>query len=85
MTAGNGDTLNGTYAGARVGLLDENGYGQHQGTFTVTEGTGSFRHASGVLSWTAVTSPRSVGVITPTVNQAAFYLVQGTMLSPEKD
>src|SRR5688572_29456516 len=85
MTAGNGDTLNGTYAGARVGLLDENGYGEHQGTFTVTGGTGRFSHASGVLSWTAVTGPRSVGVITPTVNQAAFYLVQGTMLSPERD
>jgi hypothetical protein len=86
MTAGNGDTLNGDYAGARVGLPNENGYGQHQGTFTVTGGTGSFsHHTSGVLRWTAVTSARSVGVTTPTVNQAAFYLVQGTMLSPEED
>ena len=86
MTAGNGDTLDGTYAGTRVGLPNENGYGQHQGEFTFTGGTGSLRnHGSGILSWTAVTSPRSVGVTTPTVNQSAFYLVQGTMLSPQED
>ena len=85
MTAGNGDTLDGTYAGTRVGVPNENGYGQHQGTFTFTGGTGSWSDASGVLSWTAVTSPRSVGVTTPTVNQSAFYLVRGTMLSPEED
>ena len=85
MTAGNGDTLGGTYAGARIVLPNENGYAQHQGAFTVTGGTGRFRHASGILSWTAVTSARSVGVTAPTVNQQAFYLVQGTMSSHEKD
>ena len=85
MTAGNGDTLGGTYAGARIVLPNENGYAQHQGAFTVTGGTGRFSHASGVLSWTAVTSARSVGVTAPTVNQQAFYLVQGTMWSREKD
>jgi hypothetical protein len=79
MTAGNGDTLIGTYAGTRVGS-PENGGGQFQGTFTVTGGTGRLIHASGVLSWTAVTRP-----FTPTVYGAAFYLVRGTMLSPEKD
>ena len=85
MTAGNGDTIDGTYAGVRIGLPNENGYAQHQGEFTVTGGTGRFLHASGFLSWTAVTSARSVGVTAPTVNQQAFYLVQGTMLSLEKD
>jgi hypothetical protein len=85
MAAGNGDTLNGTYAGARVGLPDENGYAQFQGTFTVTGGTGRFSQASGVLSFTAVTSPFSVGVTAPTINGTAFYMVQGTMSSPEKD
>ena len=85
MTAGNGDTLSGTYAGARTVLPNENGYAQHQGAFTVTGGTGRFRHASGVLSWMAVTSARSVGVADKTVNQQAFYLVEGTMLSREKD
>jgi hypothetical protein len=84
MTAANGDTLDGTYAGTRVGLPNENGYGQHQGRFTFTGGTGSL-NLSGVLSWTAVTGPRSVGVTTPTVNQSAFYLVRGTMLSREED
>ncbi len=84
MTAGNGDTLAGTYAGARVGLPDENGFAEFQGTLTVTGGTGSFHHASGVLSFTAVTSAFSVGVTAPTVDGVAFYLVQGTMSSPEK-
>jgi hypothetical protein len=85
MTAGNGDTLDGTYAGVRIGLPDENGYAEFQGTFTVTGGTGRFSHASGVLSFTAVTSPSAVGVTTPTANGVAFYLVQGTMLSDEED
>jgi len=85
MTAGNGDTLIGTYAGARVGLPDENGYAQFQGTFTVTEGTGRFSHASGVLNFTAVTSPFSVGVTAPKVTGMAFYMLQGTMSSHEKD
>jgi hypothetical protein len=80
MTAGNGDTLIGTYAGTRVGS-PENGGGQFQGTFTFTGGTGRFRHTtSGVLSWTAVTRP-----FPPTVYGVAFYLVEGTMLSREKD
>ena len=85
MTAGDGDALNGTYAGVRVGLPDENGFAQFQGTLTVTGGTGRFRHASGVLSFTAVTSAFSVGATAPTVDGVAFYLVQGTMSSPEKD
>jgi hypothetical protein len=90
MTAGNGDTLGGTYAGARTVPANPNGFAQHQGAFTVTEGTGRFSDVRGVLSWTAVTSARSVGVTAPppalpTVNQQAFYMVQGTMLSREKD
>jgi hypothetical protein len=85
MTAGNGDALTGTYAGVRVGLSDENGFAQFQGTLTITGGTGSFTHASGVLSFTAVTSAFSVGVTAPTVDGVAFYLVQGTMLTPEED
>jgi hypothetical protein len=79
MTAGNGDTLNGTYAGTRVGS-PENGGGQFQGTFTVKEGTGRFSNASGVLRWTAVTRP-----FTPTAYGAAFYLVEGNLSSHEKD
>jgi hypothetical protein len=89
MTAGNGDTLIGDYAGKRIGSLDENGYGEFQGTWTVTGGTGRFSHASGVLSWTALTSPPSLGATPPSVTApslgVAFYLVQGTMSSPEKD
>ena len=89
MTAGNGDTLYGDYAGKRIGSLDENFYGEFQGTWTVTGGTGRFSHASGVLSWTALTGPPSLGATPPTVTApsrgVAFYLVQGTMSSPEKD
>ena len=85
MTAGNGDTLIGTYAGTKdASLVDENGYFPFQGTLTVTGGTGRFRHARGRLSFTGVASPGSVGVTSPTVNGMAFYLVQGAMLSPEK-
>jgi hypothetical protein len=86
MTAGNGDTLEGTYEGTQdFSLKDENGYGPFQGTLTFTGGTGSFRHARGVLSFTAVTSPVSASV-TPTgvpsgspANGMAYYLVRGTM------
>ena len=84
MTAGNGDTMEGTYAGTGDrSLRDENGFGPFQGTLTLTEGTGKFRHSSGVLSFTALSSPASVGVTAPTVNGMAFYLVQGNMVSPE--
>jgi hypothetical protein len=80
------DTMQGTYAGTQDrSLRDENGFGPFQGTLTVTGGTGRFKHASGVLSFTAVSSPVSVGVTAPTANGMAFYLVQGTMSSPEKD
>jgi hypothetical protein len=87
MTAGNGDTLNGRYAGTQdFSLTDENGYGPFQGTLTITGGTGKFRHTtSGVLSFTAVASPTSVGVNAPTVNGMAFYLVRGRMLSRDDD
>jgi hypothetical protein len=85
MTAGNGDNLHGTYAGTQDNTLrDENGYVPFQGTLTFTGGTGRFSHASGMLRFTAVATPVSVGVTTPTVNGMAYYMVQGTMLSPEK-
>ena len=56
MTAGNGDTLNGTYAGTQS-AGDENGFGPFQGTLTITGGTGRFRHARGGLTFTAVRDP----------------------------
>ena len=85
MAAGNGDSMEGTYAGTQDrSLRDENGFGPFQGTLTVTRGTGKFRHSSGVLSFTAVSSPVSVGVTAPTANGMAFYLVQGNMVSPER-
>jgi hypothetical protein len=82
MTAGNGDTLTGTYAGTQE-APDENGYGPFQGTLTVKRGTGRFRRARGTLKFMAVGSPTSVGVISSTANGMAFYLVQGSMLFPE--
>jgi hypothetical protein len=66
-------------------LKDENGYGPFQGTLTFTAGTGRFSNASGVLSFTAVASPASVGVSAPTVNGMAYYLVKGNLLSPDKE
>ena len=84
LTAGNGDTLDGQYAGTQdFSLVDQNGFGPFQGTLTVTGGTGSFSHARGVLSFTAVVGPFSVGVTVPTVNAMAFYLVQGNIVSPQ--
>jgi hypothetical protein len=86
MTAGNGDTAEGTYIGTQdFALRDENGFGPFQGTLTFTGGTGSFKHASGALSFKAVASPVSVGVTAPTVNGNAFYLVRGTMSSADRN
>jgi hypothetical protein len=85
MTAGNGDTLIGTYAGTQH-PRNENGFGPFEGTLTVTGGTGKFRRAHGGLNFTAIASPTSVGTTAETVNGTAFYLVQGSrrMLSPER-
>jgi hypothetical protein len=83
LTAGNGDTMNGIYSGTQS-PRDENGFGPFQGTLTVTGGTGKFRHATGALNFMAVASPVSVGVTAPTANGTAYYLIQGSMLSPEK-
>jgi hypothetical protein len=82
MTADNGDTLTGTYAGTQE-AANENGYGPFKGTLTVTRGTGRLRRARGALKFMAVGSPTSVGVTAPTANGMAFYLVQGNMLFPE--
>jgi hypothetical protein len=78
MTAGNGDTLNGTYAGTQS-AGDENGYGPFQGTLTITGGTGRFRHARGGLGFAAVATPASLGATPGTVNGMAFYLIRGTL------
>jgi hypothetical protein len=84
MTVANGDTLHGIYAGTQS-PPDENGFGPFQGTLTVTGGTGRFRHARGALDFTAVASPASVGAgPAPTANGTAYYLVRGSMVSPEK-
>jgi hypothetical protein len=83
MTAANGDTLNGTYAGTQF-ARNENGFGPFQGTLTVTGGTGRFRHARGGLTFTAVAAPASVGVTSPTATGTAYYLVQGNMVSSDR-
>jgi hypothetical protein len=85
MTAANGDTLEGIETGtADVSLTDENGYRPSQGTFTLTGGTGQFTGASGVLRWTAVQNPTSVGVTAGTANGTVYLLVTGNMLSPDQ-
>jgi hypothetical protein len=83
LTAGNGDVIDGTYAGTQ-GPGDENGYGPFQGVLTITGGTGRFRHASGALTFKAVSGPDSVSVVSPTANGMAFYLIDGRMRSQEK-
>jgi hypothetical protein len=85
MTAGDGDTLKGKYAATQdFSMSDSNGFGPAQGTLTVTGGTGRFSNASGVLSFTAVVSPVSVGVTAPTANGMAYLLVRGNVLFPEE-
>ena len=85
MTAGNGDTMEGTYAGTGDrSLRDENGFGPFQGTLTLTAGTGKFSDTSGVLSFTALSGPAAVGVTASTGTAMAFYMVQGNMVSPDR-
>lgn len=67
LTAGNGDTLNGTYTGRDTALYDANGFGPFDGTWTFTGGTGRF---SGAISFTAVFA---------SVNNMAYYAVQGNL------
>jgi len=78
LTAANGDTLIGTYAGTQS-PGDENGFGPFQGTLTVTGGTGQFLHAGGALSFDAVAAPPAVAVATGKVVGTAYYLVRGSM------
>jgi hypothetical protein len=86
MTAANGDSLEGTYAGTiDLSAKDENGYGPFRGTLTVTGGTGEFSNARGVLSFAAVTTPASSGANGTTVNGAAYYLIKDNMRFPDRD
>jgi hypothetical protein len=78
MDAANGDTLSGTYTGTQdFGLNDENGFGILQGTLTFTGGTGRFSDVVGTLSFSSVA--RAVGVIGPSINGIAYYLVRGRL------
>ncbi len=77
MTVSNGDTLKATYEGTQdFSMVDGDGFGPFQGTLTFTGGTGRFSHASGVLSFTAISSG---SVNDAKANGQAYYLVQGTM------
>jgi hypothetical protein len=82
LTAGNGDTLTGTYAGTQQDA-DETGFGPFKGTLIVTRGTGGFRRVRGTLTFIAVGTPTSVGVTAPTANGMAFYMVKGNIVFPE--
>ena len=85
MTGGNGDTLRGTDAGARIGSPNANGFAQFLGTLRVTRGTGRYSHARGVLQFSAITSPFSAAATPPTSTGTAFYLVQGALIAPDRD
>ena len=86
MTAANGDTLDGIETGsADLTLTDENGYRPSQGIFTLTGGSGRFSGASGVLNWTAVQNPTSVGVTAGTANGTVYLLVTGNIRFPESE
>jgi hypothetical protein len=85
LRASNGDTLTTAYSATEdFSLTDSNGFTPGQGTVTITGGTGDFTGASGVLSFTFVQCPSSVGVATKTVNAAVFYLIQGDILLPDR-
>ena len=53
ITAENGDTLTGTYAGVTSGA-DSAGFGTFSGQLTVTGGTGRFQSASGFIPFSAL-------------------------------
>ena len=78
MTAANGDTLIGTYAGTQH-PRNANGFGPFDGTLTATGGTGRFRHARGALKFDAVAAPPAVGATPGTSVGNAYYLVRGIM------
>jgi hypothetical protein len=77
--------IDGAFNTQDFSLRDENGFGPFQGTLTFTGGTGSFKHASGALTFTAVATPVSVGGIAPTVDGNAYYLVRGTVSSLDRN
>ena len=81
MTAANGDTLIGTYAGTQ-NPRNANGFGPFDGTLTATGGTGRFRHARGALKFEAVAAPAAMGVTAGTAVGNAYYLVRGSMSQP---
>jgi len=86
MTAGNGDTIDATYAGTQNNALrDENGFVPFQGTFTIVGGTGRFAGASGTLSFTALATPVSTGATAGTSIGMAYYMVQGTLSPSGRD
>lgn len=81
MSAANGDTLRGTYEGTQ-GSYDENGFGPFRGELTITSGSGKLRGTRGRLTFEAVAGPDSVGAVAG-LNGMAFYLVRGTVVSPD--
>jgi hypothetical protein len=85
LRASNGDTLTTAYTATEdFSLTDSNGFTPGQGTVRVTGGTGSFTDARGVLSFTFVQCPSSAGANPKTVNAAVFYLIQGSILFPDR-
>jgi hypothetical protein len=81
MSAANGDTLRGKYEGTQ-GSYDDNGFGPFQGVLTITGASGKFRGTRGHLTFEAVAGPDSVGAVAG-VTGMAFYLVRGTVVSPD--
>jgi len=59
------------------------------GTLTITGGTGKFANAHGRATFTAASSPSFTATIFPgppspfSLTGTAFYVIQGTILSPE--
>jgi hypothetical protein len=85
LRASNGDTLTTAYTATEdFSLTDSNGFTPGQGTVRVTGGTGGFTGAGGVLSFTFVQCPSSTGAAPKTVNAAVFYLIQGSILFPDR-
>ena len=80
MTAGNGDTLDRDVRRKASRFAERMATENFRVSSRLPGELAGSATESGVLSWTAVTRP-----LPPTVNGAAFYLVQGTMLSDEED
>ena len=84
------DSLTWAYIGQNDNGGDFYGFGPFSGTLTITGGTGKFANAHGRATFTAASSPSFTATIFPgpaspfSLAGTAFYVIQGTISSPEE-